>query len=294
MVKRAETGAPDRDPRSRLSAGGDRRYPGARLGPMNVGSRLLERVRLRMDDGRRVKLTQYGNLAIEGDLASAVEGLGRVERDAFSVAVRGWAIAGEGFVLLAGGRMAEAEAALARHPDPASQPLLALTITVARGRIDPEFANALSTCTEAIPAMGVARVLVDGGHVDKVVRQSLDQPRGRGSLALLALQLGLHAAREHEAAIRVGELLWDRQHWDIQGYWMAVSFAELGDVATAIAWLNRAADRGFSGRAAIDRELRFDPYRQLPEFIEARARVAGNPRRAGDVTQARLPWSGAP
>jgi len=261
---------------------------------MGFRSRLLEGVLLRLDGGRRVKLTQYGNLAIEGDLASAVEGLERVERDAFSRAVRGWAIAGQGFVLLAARRTEEAEAAAARLPDPASQPLLALTIAVAKGGIDPEFANALSACTEAIPAMGVARVLVDGGHVEEVVRQSLDQPRGTGSRALLALQLGLHAAREHEAAIRVGDLLWERQHWDIPAYWLAVSHAELGDSASAIAWLNRAADRGFSGLAAIDRELRFDPIRREPDFRAARARVAASPRRSGVGKQARLPWSGDP
>ena len=266
----------------------------ARLGPMGFRSRLLEGVRLGLDGGRRVKLTQCGNLAIEGDMASAVEGLERVERDAFSLAVRGWAIAAQGFVLLAARRTAEAEAAFARLPDPASQALLGLAIEAAHGRIDPEFASVLSGCNATIPSLGVARVLVDGSHVDEVIRQSLDQPRETGSLALLALQLGLHAAREHEAAIRVGDLLWERQHWDIPPYWLAVSNAELGDAASAVAWLNRAADRGFSGRVAIDRELRFDPIRRLPDFMAARARVAANPRRSGDVKQARLPWSGDP
>ena len=57
---------------------------------MGIGSRLLEWVRLRLDDSRRVKLTQCGNLAVKGDLTSPVEGLERVERDALSVAVRGW------------------------------------------------------------------------------------------------------------------------------------------------------------------------------------------------------------
>jgi hypothetical protein len=261
---------------------------------MGIGSRLLERVRLRLDDSRRVKLTQYGNLAIEGDLTSAVEGLERVERDAFSVAVRGWAIAGQGFILLAARRTAEAEAAYARLPDPASQPLLGLTIEAARGRLDPDFATTLAGSDAAIPALGVARVLVDGDHVEEVVRQSVEGPARTGSLALLVLQMGLHAAREHEAALRVADLVWERDHWDVSTYWAAVSCSALGNSSSAIGWLNRAADRGFSGLAAIDREPNFDPIRQLPDFNAARTRVAGNPRRSADTRQARLPWSGDP
>jgi hypothetical protein len=257
----------------------------------SLPARLLERVRLQLDDSRRVQMTQLGYEALDGDIASAIEGLEGIERDARSRAVRGWANAGQAFILLSARRQAEAEATFARHPEPSSQPLLGLAFEMARGRLDPAFAIELSDCRHGISTMGVARVVVDTGFMDDVVKQSLELRDGGASGALLALQAGLHLLQEFGPAIRVGELLWERQHWGISAYWVAVAWAATGDATSAVTWLNRAADSGFSSLRALDREVQLDQLRRLPDFIAAREKVSRNPRRSEDDANGGLLWS---
>jgi hypothetical protein len=237
-------------------------------------------------------MTEYGYLALEGDLASAIAGLEGVERSARSQTVRGWANAGLAFMLLAARRSAEAEDAFARHPEPRSQPLLGLTLDVLRGRLAFTFSEALSECRYGTAAMGVARVLADLDRVEDVVRQAVEVGGAAGSRALLALQMGLHLNRDYEAAIRVGELVCKRQKWAISAYWLAVAHADGGDATATIAWLNRGADFGFSSVRTLDREPRFEPMRRLPGFLEARQRVAANRGRSADAAHGGLLWTG--
>jgi hypothetical protein len=254
---------------------------------------LAERLRLRLDDSLRVRMTRLGYEALDGDVTSVVEGLEEIEGRARSQSVRGWANSGRAFLLLAARRSGEAEAAFAAHPDPASQPMLGLALEVSRGHLDRGFAAVLADCTYGISAMGVARVVTDAGRLDDVVQQTLELPRGRSSGALLALQAGLQLLREYEPAIRIGTLVWERQQWAISAYWVAVASAAIGDASAAVTWLDRAADCGFFSVRTIDRDRRFDSIQQLPDFIAARARVAGNPsQRMKDLAHGGLLWLG--
>ena len=130
---------------------------------------LLERLRLRLDDSLRVRMTRLGYEGLDGDVTSAVEGLEEIEGRARSQSVRGWANAGRAFLLLAARRSGEAEAAFAAHPDPASQPMLGLALEVSRGHLDQGFAAVLADCTSGISAMGVARVFGPGTSLPEIV-----------------------------------------------------------------------------------------------------------------------------
>jgi hypothetical protein len=197
------------------------------------------------------------------------------------------------FALLATSRWDEAERVAARHPDPTSQPLLALTLALRRGHLDPRFAGALANCTFAVAAAGAARAILATDRLDDVITQVSEAPPGKQALALLALQMGLHVNQDHVAAIRVGELVSERaEAWDISAYWVAIDQAAVGDHAAALSWLNRAADAGCSAVAHLDADSHFDPMRSLPEFAEVRSRMLANPSHPADTHHGGLLWAG--
>lgn len=254
---------------------------------------VLEVPRVWLDRDLRVRMTDLGYSVLKGDVDAAIEGLEEVERSARSRAVRGWANAGVAFSLIAASRWDEAERVAERHPDRASQPLLTLTVELRRDGLDPRFAQALADCTFAVAAAGAARAIVATDRLGDVIAQVTESPPEKQALALLALQMGLHVNRDHEAAIRVGELVHERATlWDISAYWVAGDQAAIGDHAAALTWLGRAADAGFSAVADLDKDPRFDPIRSLPDFAEVRSRMLANPAHPADTRHGGLLWAG--
>jgi hypothetical protein len=238
-------------------------------------------------------MTDHGYSVLSGDLEAAIEGLEDIETSARSRAVTGWANAGLAFALLAASRWDEAERVAARNPDPASQPLLALTLELRRGHLDRRFAEALADCTFAVAAAGAARTVIAASRLDEVIGQIAKSPPEKQALALLALQMGLHVNQDHAAAIRVGELAHERaKAWDISAYWVAIDQTAIGDQAAALSWLSRAADAGCSAVANLDTDPRFDPMRSVPEFAEVRSRMLANPAHPADTHHGGLLWSG--
>jgi hypothetical protein len=238
-------------------------------------------------------MTDHGYAVLNGDVHSAIDGLEEIERSARSRAVRGWANAGVAFALFAASRWDEAARAAARHPDPASQPLLSLTLELRRGKLDPRFGQALADCTFAVAAAGAARAILATGRLDDMIAQVTESPPEKQALALLALQMGLHINRDHAAAIRVGELVHERaKAWEISAYWVANDHAAIGDLPEALSWLNRAADAGFSAVADLDKDPRFDSMRSLPDFAAVRHRMLANPARPADTRHGGLLWAG--
>jgi hypothetical protein len=141
--------------------------------------------------------------------------------------------------------------------------------------------------------MGAARTLVAGGRLDDVIRQAAALPAPRQSRALLALQMGLHLNSDYRDAIRVGELLHEREKaWDIAAYFVAVDWAAIGSTAEALTWLIRAADAGFSAVSALDKDARFDALRATPGFADVRHRMLVNPPRRSDTAHGGLLWTG--
>jgi hypothetical protein len=245
-----------------------------------------------LDRPLRSRMTDYGYFVLEGDYEPAIEGLAEIERAARSKAVAGWANAGLAFTLLAASRWDEAQLVAARHPDPASQPLLGLALELRRGHLDPGFAVALSESSYAIAAQGTARVITAEDHLGDVTKQVLEASPAVQSRALLALQMGLHLNRDHRAAIGVGEVLHERQPtWELPALWVAIGWAALEDEGAVLRWLERAADAGFSAVGAIDREPLFEAMRTMPAFAEIRSRMLANPPHPNDTRQGGLLWT---
>jgi hypothetical protein len=256
-------------------------------------SAILETPRVWLDRDLRVRMTDHGYSVLDGDLEAAIEGLESVVTAARSRAVTGWANAGLAFTYLAAGRWDDAERVAARHPNPASDPLLTMTMALRGGRLESGLGNALAGCTFAVAAAGAARIILAEGRLDEVVEQALQLAPADGAHALLALQMGLHINRDHAAAIQVGERLHERASgWDISAYWLALDQAALGDQSAALRWLNRATDAGFSAVAVLDKEPRFESMRTLPAFAEVRNRMLQNPRRPADTSHGGLLWAG--
>jgi hypothetical protein len=254
---------------------------------------VLEVPRVWLDRDLRIRMTDHGYSVLKGDVDAAIEGLEDVERSARSRAVRGWANAGMAFALLAASRWDEAERVSARHPDPDSQPLLALALELRRGELDPRFAQALADCTFAVAAAGAARAIVATDRLGDVIAQVTALAPEKQAPALLALQMGLHINRDHGAAIRVGELVHERaKAWDISAYWVAGDQVAIGNHAAALSWLRRAADAGCSAAADLDKDPRFDPIRSLPDFAEVRSRMLANPAHPADTHHGGLLWAG--
>jgi hypothetical protein len=238
-------------------------------------------------------MTDQGYAVLNGDVDSAIDGLEEIERSARSRAVRGWANAGVAFALLAASRWDEAERVAAQHPEPAPQPLLAVTLELRRGRLDPRFARALADCTFAVAAAVAARTIVATDRLGDVIAQVTESPPEWQASALLALQMGLHINRDHAPAILVGELVQERaRSWDISAYWVAVDQAAVDDHTAAMNWLNRAADAGFFAVAELDNDPRFDPIRSLSDFADVRRRMLANPVRPADTRHGGLLWTG--
>ena len=257
-------------------------------------ARLLDVPMRWLDRSLRVRMTDYGYSVLEGDYESAIEGLAEIEGAARSRAVTGWANAGLAFTLLAASRWDEAGLVAVRHPDPASQPLLELTLELRHGRLNPGFVAALSECEYAIAAQGTARVITTADRLDDVTDQVLDTSPAIQSKALLALQMGLHLNRDYRAAISVGELLHERQRmWELPAYWVAVGWAALEDEGAALRWLDHAADAGFSAVGTIDQEPLFEVMRTSPAFTDIRSRMLANPGHPNDTSQGGLLWTGS-
>jgi hypothetical protein len=265
--------------------------PPRRLGRWTAA--VLEVPRVWLDRDLRVRMTDLGYSVLRGDLDAAVEGLEEIERSARSRAVRGWANAGLAFALLASSRWDDAQRVAERHPDLDSQPLLALTLELRGGRLDPRFARALADCTFAVAAAGAVRAIVAMNRLGDVIAQVTESPPEKQALALLALQMGLHVNRDHAGAIQVGELVHQRaKEWDISAYWVAGDQAAIGDHAAALTWLNHAADAGFSAVADLDKDSRFDPIRSRPDFAAVRRRMLANPTHPADTRHGGLLWAG--
>ena len=229
------------------------------------------------DDWLRHRLDKHGRELLAGDVDAAIRGLEEAERAARSRAVAGATNAALVLALLVADRWQEAEGVFARHPDPSAQGLLRHSIGARRGDVDPELVVALAACGAYVEAAAAAKAIFAGGVLDEVVRQANELPRKSANRSLLILHIGLHYIREYEAAIRVGELLHERQKkWEIVAFWIGLDHAALGRVDEAIRWLNVAAERGFAELGELD-DPRLDTLRRLPAFEAVRARIAANP-----------------
>jgi DNA-binding winged helix-turn-helix (wHTH) protein/TolB-like protein/tetratricopeptide (TPR) repeat protein len=101
------------------------------------------------------------------------------------------------------------------------------------------------------------------------IRSDVPDPRAQASLASIEAATGLgRDARARIAAIVSGP---DLDHH--VAYSLGAAYAQLGDPAASLRWLERAADSGFPCYPWFARDALLDPLRANPRFVQLLARL---------------------
>jgi len=219
------------------------------------------------DDRLRAQLNRLGRQLMEGDADAAIAGLEEVARKARSRSVREAALTGRAFALLSEGRADDAERDFRLLIRPQAADLLSASIALHHGRLDPDLAALLADHPDAASAMGSARAILDAGRLDEVLDRALALPDDASTVATRTLLVGLHFDGEHDAAVRVGELLFNREPtWNEVAYFVASSLAALGHDEEALTWLARSAELGAGYFTYIDGDRNLARIRGLPDY----------------------------
>lgn len=270
-------------------AGAAAGYPLLAVFMIWFGLASLEGLRDLRESPLRARLNLFGRQLMSGDSAAATAGLLEIERTARSRSVVADALTGLAFALLADGRWDEAAGALARHPQPATQPLLGAAIKLNFGRLDPRLAALLAERHDAVAAMGTMRAVADTGRLDDVLLQADGLGPGPSSAALRTMLVGLNLDGFHEQAVRVGDLLHPLQPtWNEVSFFVASSLGALGRTGDALAWLERAAQQGAGYAAYIEHDPNLERARALPAYAPIRDRIASNAAHRRPGTEALL------
>ena len=101
------------------------------------------------------------------------------------------------------------------------------------------------------------------------IRSDVPDPRAQASLASIEAATGLgRDAHARIAAIVSGP---DLDHH--VAYSLGAAYAQLGDPAASLRWLERAADSGFPCYPWFARDALLDPLRANPRFVQLLARL---------------------
>jgi hypothetical protein len=92
-----------------------------------------------------------------------------------------------------------------------------------------------------------------------------------------ALQLGLHHAGRYRESARVGDVLFFQDSDPLVAYNVACSWALAEEPAQALAWLDRAVDKGFRDTALLDHDSNFESIRGTDGFRALRAWMESGP-----------------
>lgn len=143
-------------------------------------------------------------------------------------------------------------------------------------------AGAVAPLAEAIDgrpddfvALRLGRAAARSGRFDEVaaVLEDSERARGIGARSLQIVVVEVAVAGHHEAAARLGELLFDRFGQANDAFNVACSLGQTGRGADAIEWLERAVDAGLSDPSVLDTDADLAPVRALPAFQEVRSRA---------------------
>jgi hypothetical protein len=91
------------------------------------------------------------------------------------------------------------------------------------------------------------------------------------------LQLGLHHAGRFRDAARVGSVLFDQDPAALVAYNVACSWALAGQTEEALAWLDRAVEKGFRDTTLLDQDNNFDSIRDTDGFRALRSWMETGP-----------------
>jgi Zn-dependent protease len=246
------------------------------------GSQSVNALRASRDRPQLEQLDQARGALLRGDNQQAVELVQAVGAAPGSFSVEVTAAELLAWAGLAENRPTEAQAALDRLRGGATRTsqLVRRMVALANGVDDGPIAAAWVHCDDIVAAMIGARVVVAAGVLDRVLAELDTLPPLPGppkTQGYRALQLGLHHASRFRESARVGDLLFARDPAPLVAYNVACSWAVAGDTEQALAWLDRAVDKGFRDSALLDQDNNFDSIRDTDGFRALRSWMESGP-----------------
>ena len=100
-------------------------------------------------------------------------------------------------------------------------------------------------------------------------RSDVPDPRAQASLASLEAATGL----TRDARARIATILSGTDLDHHIAYSLGAAFAQMGDAAASLRWLEQAADTGFPCYPWFARDSLLDPVRSTPQFVQLLARL---------------------
>lgn len=246
------------------------------------GSQSLNALRAQRDRPQLEQLDEARAALLRGDSAKAVEIVQSVgPPGSFPVEVTAAELLA--WARLAANQPAEAQAALEtlRGGVSRTSQLVQRMVGLANGDEDAPIAPAWVYCDDIVAAMVAARVVLAAGALDRVIEELNSLPKNLPgppkANGYRALQLGLHHAGRFREAARVGDLLFFQDPAPLVAYNVACSWALAGQTEEALAWLDRAVEKGFRDSVLLDQDNNFDSIRDTDGFRALRSWMETGP-----------------
>jgi hypothetical protein len=246
-----------------------------------LGSQSLGAMRADRDGPQLQQLDDARRALLQGENAEAIEKIESLGTpSSFTVEVTSAELLA--WAHLAEGRPADARAALDRLRGGISRTtqLVQRMVSLSEGNQTDTIAQAFVYCDDVVGAMIAARIVSAAGLVDRVLEELRTLPILPGpprTNGYRALQLGLHHAGRYRDAARVGALLFEQEPGALVAYNVACSCALAGDTQDALAWLDRAVEKGFRDTNLLDRDNNFDTIRDTDGFRALRSWMEAGP-----------------
>jgi Zn-dependent protease len=255
-----------------------------------LGSQSLNALRADRNRPQLQQLDEARAALLQGRTAEAVEKIeaAGAEPSSFEVEVTSAELLA--WARLADGQPEDARAALDKLRGGVSRTsqLVQRMVDLAEGKQNEHLAPAFVYCDDVVAAMIASRMICAAGLLDRVLEEMRTLPALPGpprNNGYRALQLGLHHAGRYRDAARVGGILFEAEPGPLVAYNVACSWALAGETESALAWLDRAVEKGFRDTALLDRDNNFDTIRDTDGFRALRSWMEADPP-SGDSREA--------
>jgi len=247
------------------------------------GSQSLNGLRAHRDRPQLEQLDEARAALLQGDTPRALELVQPLSTDSGSFQVQVTAAELLAWAHLAENRPEEARVALAglRGGVSRTSQLVRRMAALASGETEEPIAPGWVYCNDIVAAMIAARLVLAAGALDRVIEELNGLPKALPgppkTNGYRALQLGLHHAGRFREAARVGDLLFFQDPAALVAYNVACSWALAGETEEALAWLDRAVEKGFRDRTLLDQDNNFDSIRDTDGFRALRSWMESDP-----------------
>lgn len=251
-----------------------------------LGSQAFRSLKAEKDQPQLEQLDEVRGAILRGETRQAAELAALIGASPASWRVEVTAAELQAWAGLAAGEPDQAQAALGRLRAGVSSttPLVRRMVALAQGQDSDPIAADFVRCNDLVAATVAARMVVAAGLLDRVIDELAalvpvagplpGPPRSNG---YRALQLGLHHAGRYRESARVGDVLFFQESDPLVAYNVACSWALAEEPALALAWLDRAVDKGFRDTALLDHDSNFEAIRGTDGFRALRAWMESGP-----------------